>query len=173
MVRDEAAGRRMLSLFAYTGAFSVYAAAGGAVETTTVALSNTYLDWARANFRVNEIEGDCHRFVRSSAMEFIRDHGQGVQYDLAVVDPPTFSNSKSTEGIFDIQRDYVELLGGLAKLMSPGGVIYFSTNFKRFKFDESALPGCTSREISKQTVPEDFRNKRIHRCWRIVVDGGS
>ena len=173
MVRDEAAGKRMLNLFAYTGAFSVYAAAGGAVATTTVDLSNTYLDWARANFKLNEITGDAHRFVRSDAMEFIRDHGPGVQYDLAVVDPPTFSNSKSTEGIFDIQRDYARLLAGLAGLMSPGGVIYFSTNFKRFKFDESAVAGCAPREISKQTVPEDFRNKRIHRCWRIVVGGDA
>ena len=173
MVRDEAAGKRMLNLFAYTGAFSVYAAAGGAVATTTVDLSNTYLDWARANFKLNDIAGDSHRFVRSGAMEFIRDHAPGAAYDLAVVDPPTFSNSKSTEGFFDIQRDYLELLAGLAGLMSPGGVIYFSTNFKRFKFDESAVAGCTPREISRQTVPEDFRNKRIHRCWRIVVDANS
>jgi len=170
MVRDESAGKRMVNLFAYTGAFSVYSAAGGAVSTTTVDLSNTYLDWARANFRLNGIAGDSHRFVRSGAMEFIRDHAPGAQYDLAVVDPPTFSNSKSAAGVFDIQRDYVELLTGLAQLMSPGGVIYFSTNFKRFKFDESAVPGAAPREISRQTVPEDFRNKRIHRCWRIVVD---
>ncbi|MDP6635382.1 MAG: bifunctional 23S rRNA (guanine(2069)-N(7))-methyltransferase RlmK/23S rRNA (guanine(2445)-N(2))-methyltransferase RlmL [Phycisphaerae bacterium] len=173
MVRDEAAGKRMLNLFAYTGAFSVYAADGGAVGVTTVDLSNTYLDWARANFRVNEIGGEHYRFVRSGAMEFLRDHGPGDFYDLAVVDPPTFSNSKSTEGDFDIQRDYAELLGGLVRLMSPGGVIYFSTNFKRFKFDQSVLAGCTCREISKQTIPEDFRNKRIHRCWRIVVDDKS
>ncbi len=171
MVRDEASGKRMVNLFAYTGAFSVYAAAGGAVATTTVDLSNTYLDWARANFRLNEISGENHRFVRSGAMEFLRDHSPGEFYDLAVVDPPTFSNSKSTEGVFDIQRDYAELLGGLAKLMSPGGVIYFSTNFKRFKFDESLLAGLAPREISRQTVPEDFRNKRIHRCWRIIVAG--
>jgi len=173
MVRDEAAGKRMLNLFAYTGAFSVYAAAGGAVSTTTVDLSSTYLDWARANFRLNELDNDAHRFVRSGALEFLGDHSPGEHYDLAVVDPPTFSNSKSTEGDFDIQRDYIALLGGLLKLMSPGGVIYFSTNFKRFKFDQAVLPGCTMRELSKQTVPEDFRNKRIHRCWRIVVDGGS
>ena len=171
MVRDEASGKRMLNLFAYTGAFSVYAAAGGAASTTTVDLSSTYLDWARANFRLNELDSDSHRFVRSGALEFLADHAPGEHYDLAVVDPPTFSNSKSTEGDFDIQRDYVALLGGLLKLMSPGGVIYFSTNFKRFKFDQTVLPGCTMREISKQTVPEDFRNKRIHRCWRIVVDG--
>jgi len=173
MVRDEADGKRMLNLFAYTGAFSVYAAAGGAASTTTVDLSNTYLDWARANFRANEISEDNHRFVRSGAMGFLRDHGSGEFYDLAVVDPPTFSNSKSTEGDFDIQRDYAELLTRLAGLMSPGGVIYFSTNFRRFKFDESNLPGLQPREISKQTVPEDFRNKRIHRCWRIVTGSGG
>jgi len=170
MVGDEAAGKRMLNLFAYTGAFSVYAAAGGAASTTTVDLSNTYLDWARENFRINGIAGDRHRFVRADAMDFVINHEPGSHYDLAVVDPPTFSNSKSTDGFFDIQRDYVRLLGGLVELMSPGGVIYFSTNFRRFKFDDSAVGGCSAREISRQTVPEDFRNKRIHRCWRIVVD---
>jgi 23S rRNA (guanine2445-N2)-methyltransferase / 23S rRNA (guanine2069-N7)-methyltransferase len=173
MVRDESAGKRMLNLFAYTGSFSVYAAAGGAVETTTVDLSNTYLDWARANFKLNGFASDAHRFVRSGAMAFIADHAPGAHYDIAVVDPPTFSNSKSTAGVFDIQRDYVALLSGLAGLMSPGGVIYFSTNFKRFKFDQSAIGGCTPREISKQTIPEDFRNKRIHRCWRIEVAQGN
>jgi len=104
-------------------------------------------------------------------MDFIANHAPGSGYDLAVVDPPTFSNSKRTEGFFDVQRDHRGLLVGLVKLISPGGVIYFSTNFRRFKFDEAALVGCSAREISRQTVPEDFRNKRIHRCWRIVVAG--
>jgi 23S rRNA (guanine2445-N2)-methyltransferase / 23S rRNA (guanine2069-N7)-methyltransferase len=87
---------------------------------------------------------------------------------LAFVDPPTFSNSKRTEEDWDIQRDHVELLTGVVRRMTPGGIIYFSTNFRRFKFDEARLPVAQIREISKHTVPEDFRNQRIHRCWRIV-----
>ncbi len=169
MVRGESAGKRMLNLFAYTGAFTVYAAAGGAAATTTVDLSNTYIEWSQRNMAANGFTGPQHKFIRSDAMEFLRGHPAGGHYDLAVIDPPTFSNSKMTEDIFDVQRDYAALLAAAAKLMSPGGVIYFSTNFRRFKLDPEELPGMELREISKQTVPDDFRNKRIHRCWRIVV----
>jgi len=168
-VRAESAGKRMLNLFAYTGAFSVYAAGGGAAATTTVDLSKTYLDWARRNMTANGFTGPQHRFVAGDAMEFLRRHRPGPHYDLAVIDPPTFSNSKRTPGVFDVQRDHVELLTAAAALMPAGGVIYFSTNFRRFKFDAAALPGLTAHEISRQTVPEDFRNKRIHRCWRMTV----
>lgn len=169
MVREAAAGKRFLNLFGYTGSFTVYAAAGGASATTTVDLSNTYLQWAQDNLDLNELAGKNHRFVRDDALSFLKIHRPGAAYDLAVVDPPTFSNSKKTERVWDVQRDYIELLTRLAELMSPGGVIYFSTNFRRFKLDESALPQFSIREISRQTVPEDFRNRRIHRCWRLIV----
>ncbi|MHB1033713.1 MAG: bifunctional 23S rRNA (guanine(2069)-N(7))-methyltransferase RlmK/23S rRNA (guanine(2445)-N(2))-methyltransferase RlmL [Pirellulales bacterium] len=169
MVRDLAAGKRFLNLFAYTGAFTVYAAAGGAKSTTTLDLSNTYLDWARRNMTLNGLTGPQHRFVRDDALGFLRHHPSQVTYDLAVVDPPTFSNSKKTDEFFDIQRDHVEMLNLLLDLMAPDGVVFFSTNFRRFKFAESEIPRARSiREISRQTVPPDFRNRRIHRCWRIV-----
>ena len=104
-------------------------------------------------------------------MEFLSAEADNAMrmYDLAVVDPPTFSNSKRTEQDWDVQAQYIELLNLVHQIMRTGGVVYFSTNFRRFKFDESALPNFECREISKQTVPEDFRNKRIHRCWRLVV----
>ncbi|HEX5443051.1 MAG TPA: bifunctional 23S rRNA (guanine(2069)-N(7))-methyltransferase RlmK/23S rRNA (guanine(2445)-N(2))-methyltransferase RlmL [Pirellulales bacterium] len=168
MVREAAAGKRFLNLFGYTGSFTVYAAAGGATATTTVDLSNTYLQWAEDNLRLNELADGAHRFLRDDALSFLKFHRAGTAYDLAVVDPPTFSNSKKTELVWDVQRDYLELLARLVELMSPGGVIYFSTNFRRFKLDEAALPQLTIREISRQTVPEDFRNRRVHRCWRMV-----
>lgn len=169
MVRDSAAGKRFLNLFGYTGSFTVYAAAGGARSTTTVDLSNTYLDWAATNLRLNGFTGREHHFFRSDAVKFLFNHAPGVHYDLAVVDPPTFSNSKSTEDVWDVQRDHVPLLKALFPLMSPGGVIYFSTNFRRFKLAEDELArDVTIREISRQTVPEDFRNERIHRCWRLI-----
>ncbi len=170
MVRGEAAGKRLLNLFAYTGAFTVYAAAGGAASTVTVDRSNTYLDWAGRNMALNGFAGPAHRFVRADAMAFLADHKPGPAYDLAVVDPPTFSNTKGSDEFWDVQRDHAGLLDSLLRLMSPGGVIFFSTNFRRVKFAETDLAGATVREISRQTVPDDFRNKRIHRCWRIVRD---
>ncbi len=169
MVREAAEGKNFLNLFAYTGAFTVYAAAGGAVKTTTVDLSSNYLDWAQENLRLNNFSGSQHRLVRRDASEFLEKMTADERYDLAVVDPPTFSNSKRLENDWDVQRDHHLLLKQLIPCMAPGGVIYFSTNSRRFKLDESSLSGVAIREISRQTVPEDFRNKRIHRCWRMTL----
>jgi len=168
MVRDEASGKRFLNLFAYTGAFTVYAAAGGAASTTTVDLSQNYLDWAEKNLAQNGFAGPQHQFVASDSQAFVAALPAEPQFDLAVVDPPTFSNSKKIDDDWDVQENYAPLLEELAVRMSAGGVVYFSTNFRRFKFDEASLPSYQCREISKQTVPEDFRNQRIHRCWRLV-----
>ena len=169
-VREESQDKRMLNLFAYTGSFSVYAAAGGAKSTLTVDTSQTYLSWASDNMRLNKLAGPQHQFVKSDSMSFLRDLDDDAQFDLAVVDPPTFSNKKELEYDWDVQRDHGELLNRLFKHMSDQGVVYFSTNFRRFKLDESTLGNVTIREITRQTVPEDFRNKRIHRCWRMVVN---
>lgn len=173
MVRTWSAGKRFLNLFCYTGSFSVYAAAGGAASTTSVDLSNTYLDWARRNLGLNRFTGPEHTFVKSDALEFLREHARGPRYDLAVVDPPTFSNSTMTQRDWEVQRDHVELLTGVARLMPVGGVIVFSNNFRRFKLDEARLAehGLRVREISDKTVPADFRNRRVHRCWRLEVGG--
>lgn len=174
MVRDEAKGKRFLNLFAYTGTFTVYAAAGGAASTTTVDLSRNYIAWAEGNLKQNQLNGPQHRFVAADSRDWVTALPEEPQFDLAVVDPPTFSNTKRTGnshqeiGDWDVQQHYGGLLEELAKRMPPGGVVYFSTNFRRFKFDERSLPSYRSREISKQTVPEDFRNERIHRCWRLV-----
>jgi 23S rRNA (guanine2445-N2)-methyltransferase / 23S rRNA (guanine2069-N7)-methyltransferase len=171
MVREEAQGKPFLNLFGYTGAFTVYAAAGGAESTVTVDLSNTYLDWAGQNLAINDLDGPAHRFVRSDAMEYLDRLPERPCFELAVVDPPTFSNSKRTEDVWDVQRDHVPLLNAVFPRIAPGGVVYFSTNFRRFKLAEGELEGVTIREISRQTVPPDFRNRRIHRCWRMVRMG--
>lgn len=168
MVRREAAGKRFLNLFACTGAFSVYAAAGGAAQTTSVDLSATYLDWAQENLRLNGFGGSEHRLVRDDIGEFLGALNPGEMFDLAVVDPPTFSNSKRIDFDWDIQRDHAGMLSRLAKHITPGGVVYFSTNSRRFKLDEPALKGLATRDITAKTIPEDFRNERIHRCWRMV-----
>lgn len=168
MVREAAPGKNFLNLFAYTGTFTVYAAAGGAARTTSVDLSANYLDWAAENLRLNGFAGDEHRLVREDASGFLSSLQRGELYDLAVVDPPTFSNSKRLEHDWEIQRDHAALLNQLLEHMTPGGVIYFSTNSRRFKLDEQSLTGVTLRDITRQTIPEDFRNQRIHHCWRLV-----
>jgi len=171
MVQKEAEDKDFLNLFAYTGSFSVYAAKAHASSTTTVDLSKNYLDWAQRNMEVNGLTDSKHNFVASDILEFLAGAADNPMrmYDLAVVDPPTFSNSKKTSEDWEIQSRHVELLNLVHQIMRTGGVVYFSTNFRRFKFDEAALTNFEIREISKQTVPEDFRNKRIHRCWRLVV----
>ncbi|QDU57184.1 bifunctional 23S rRNA (guanine(2069)-N(7))-methyltransferase RlmK/23S rRNA (guanine(2445)-N(2))-methyltransferase RlmL [Aeoliella mucimassa] len=179
MVRDEAAGKRFLNLFAYTGSFTVYAAAGGAVSTTTVDLSPSYIEWAERNLKRNGFGGPQHQFLVADSREWVHALPSEPMFDLAVVDPPTFSNTKRTGADrqeiddWDVQHHYAELLEALAERMSPEGVVYFSNNFRRFKFDENELPSYQTREISKQTVPEDFRNQRIHRCWRLVRKAGG
>lgn len=170
MVQADAAGKRFLNLFGYTGSFTVYAAAGGAAATTTVDLSNTYLGWARRNMQRNGFTDAAHRFIRADATSFLRRHAADGEppFDLAVVDAPTFSNSKRLEADWDVQRQHVELLELLLAQLTPGGKIYFSTNHRRFKLDEQALRGAALREITAQTIPPDFRNKRVHRCWTLV-----
>ena len=168
MVRDHAKGKSFLNLFCYTGSFTVYAADGGATQSVSVDLSKNYLDWAKANLRLNGLDGDQHRFISQDVMQFITEHHREPTYDLVVIDPPTFSNSKRTERDWTVQGQAEELLRQTLPLVNNGGVIYFSTNFRRFKFEPKDLPIAECHEISKQTVPEDFRNRRIHRCWRLV-----
>lgn len=167
MVHKAAAGADVLNLFGYTGTFTAYAAVGGARSTTTVDWSRTYLDWARRNLALNGFNHPCHEFVRADAREFLASLRPGPRFDLAIVDPPTFSNSKRTDQDWSIQDGYIELLNQLLAHMKAGGMVFFSTNFRRFKFDASVLQATQVREISQQTVPPDFRNRRIHRCWRI------
>ena len=175
LVRDEAAGKRFLNLFCYTGSFSVYAAAGGAVETTSVDLSNTYLDWTRTNLSRNAFkDAGRHRTVRDEARGFLEHRGRRGEppFDLVVVDPPTFSRSARSETPWDVERDHAELLELVARNLVPGGVVYFSTNFRRFHLDVERLAALYEiREITNRTIPEDFRNARIHRGWRLVAKG--
>jgi 23S rRNA (guanine2445-N2)-methyltransferase / 23S rRNA (guanine2069-N7)-methyltransferase len=168
LVREAAAETRFLNLFAYTGAFSVYAAAGGATSTTTVDHSATYIEWARENLELNGFSGPQHQLIRSEIWEFLDGLSPNDAWDLAVVDPPTFSNRKGTEEPWDVQRDHGVLLKRLAEHISPNSTVFFSTNFRRFKLDEAALAAYSIRDITRQTIPEDFRNERIHRCWRLV-----
>ena len=192
IVGEMARGKRFLNLFAYTGAATVHAAAGGAESTTTVDLSQTYLDWAQRNMRLNgfrcegaPVDGRRgsrdgrtsgrerraeHEFVRADVMPWIVDaRRQGRQFDLIFVDPPTFSNSKAMgRRTWDVQRDHVELLVGVSRLLARGGEAVFSCNLRSFKpdYDELARLGVELTEITQDTIPHDFeRNARIHRCY--------
>ncbi len=167
--RQEAEGKNVLNLFAYTGSFSIYAAAGNAKSITTVDLSNTYLDWARKNLQLNNLlDEQKHFFVQSDTMDFLKAY-TGEPFDLVFVDPPAFSNSKRMKGTWDTQRDHPAMLHFLMKIMQPGGIIYFSNNLRNFQPDFRRLNAAEIKDISLQTIPEDFRNKKIHHCYRIRV----
>jgi 23S rRNA (guanine2445-N2)-methyltransferase / 23S rRNA (guanine2069-N7)-methyltransferase len=175
MVRKEALGKRFLNLFAYTGSFTVFAVAGGASSSMTVDLSRNYVSWANDNLENNGLAGPEHEFLAEDTIDYLR-HAKlhGRRFDLCVVDPPTFSNSKRTEEDWDVQTRHVEMLNLIAEVMAPNGVVWFSTNFRRFKFEEQDLIGYTEiREVTKQTLPEEYRNRRIHRCWRMVVGAST
>jgi 23S rRNA (guanine2445-N2)-methyltransferase / 23S rRNA (guanine2069-N7)-methyltransferase len=170
MIRGLAAGGRFLNLFAYTGSASVYAAAGGAVSTTTVDLSSVYLDWARRNMKLNGFaEGQAHRFVRADCLAWLAT-ARPERYQAIFLDPPTFSNSKRMGGqTFEVQRDHVALIQAAAGLLARDGVLLFSNNFRHFKMNRTALSRLVIEDCSAATIPLDFqRNPRIHSCWKIV-----
>lgn len=168
LVRQRAQGKRMLNLFAYTGSFSVYAAAGGALATTSVDLSNTYQAWTKRNLELNGYRGDDHHLERADVFEYLdRAVRERRIFGLIVLDPPSFSNSKKMQEILDVQRDHRRLIEACMELLTPNGELYFSTNRRRFKLDPEleALPGC--EEITRQTTPEDFKRHPAHRCWTL------
>ena len=173
LVREHARGKRFfLNLFAYTGTATCYAADAGVEETVTVDLSNTYLDWAELNMEQNGFVGPDHHYVRADVMSWIRDMRQTRnRWDLIFCDPPTFSNSsKMGRRTWNVQRDHVELLVGLSRLLSREGEAIFSCNLRTFRPDieELARAGVVLTDITGETIPEDFaRNKKIHHCYLV------
>jgi 23S rRNA (guanine2445-N2)-methyltransferase / 23S rRNA (guanine2069-N7)-methyltransferase len=161
----EAAGKRFLNLFCYTGAATVHAAAGAATATTSVDLSATYLEWARRNLTRNGAAAADHALVQADVMSWLAaDRGR---YDLIFCDPPTFSNSKRADD-FDVQRDHVRLLSLALERLAPGGLLLFSNNFRRFHLDDAVAGLASVSEITRSTLDPDFeRNPRIHRCWEL------
>ncbi|MGL4319125.1 MAG: bifunctional 23S rRNA (guanine(2069)-N(7))-methyltransferase RlmK/23S rRNA (guanine(2445)-N(2))-methyltransferase RlmL [Pseudomonas sp.] len=164
-IQKEAAGKRFLNLYCYTATATVHAAKGGARSTTSVDLSKTYLDWARRNLSLNGFS-DKNKLEQGDVMSWLEaDRGE---YELIFIDPPTFSNSKRMEGVFDVQRDHVRLLDLAMSRLAPGGALYFSNNFRKFQLDESLAARYAVEEISAQTLDQDFaRNPKIHRAWRL------
>jgi 23S rRNA (guanine2445-N2)-methyltransferase / 23S rRNA (guanine2069-N7)-methyltransferase len=167
MLREWARDTDFLNLFCYTGSATVYAAAGGARSTTSVDLSNTYLDWAHENLLLNGFGGAEHEMFRADCLEWLESQTVwGPRFDLIFVDPPTFSNSKRMEGVLDVQRDHVGMIRRSLKLLRPGGRVVFSTNYTRFKLDSEALADLEIEDITAKTIPRDFeRHAKIHRCF--------
>jgi len=169
MVASLASGKRVLNLFAYTCAFSVHAAHAGAAYTKSVDMSNTYTAWGMENFVLNSIPLTNNIVVRDDCLKFLDDEiASRRTYDIIVIDPPTISRSKKMEQLFDLQQDYAMLLSKALLLLSKGGTVFFSTNSRRFSFDQTLFPSCSIQDVSKKTIPLDFHNQKIHRCWQIT-----
>ncbi|HEX6846094.1 MAG TPA: class I SAM-dependent methyltransferase [Chitinophagaceae bacterium] len=164
-VKAEAKDKKVLNLFSYTGSFSVYAADGGADEVVTVDLSKTYLDWAKRNMQLNDFTDQAkYEFIQADVLQYLTTIREN-DFDLIILDPPTFSNSKRMEDILDIQRDHVRLINGCLRILKPGGKIYFSTNYKRFVLDKGAIVTSSIKDITKQTTPFDFERRLNRVCY--------
>jgi len=161
---ESAAGKRVLNLFCYTGAVTVHAALGGAISTTSVDLSNTYLDWLRRNLELNRCHGPDHQIVHADCRDWL-DRCKD-KYDLIFLDPPSFSNSKRMDGSLDIQRDHGHLVRAAADCLTPDGVLVFSINLRRFRLDADLADDLLIEDRTAWSIPKDFqRNQRIHQCW--------
>ena len=185
-VRDTCSKKRVLNLFCYTASFSVYAAQGNAGFVESVDLSNTYLDWAKENMMLNGFSDKKHYlYTRADCMRFLQEKAVAAKsgklepaelYDIIILDPPTFSNSKNTTDILDINRDWPQLVKDCLNILAPGGTLYFSTNSERIKFDQKKIPPKTAAgfdfvctEITAQTIPFDFEGKKPHKVWKFTL----
>ena len=185
-VRDTCSKKRVLNLFCYTGSFSVYAAQGNASYVESVDLSNTYLTWAKDNMKLNGFsDKKKYEFTRADCMRFLQEKAVAAKteklapedlYDLIILDPPTFSNSKATPDVLDINRDWPQLVKDCLNILAPGGKLYFSTNSERIKFDISKIPPKTAngieftwKDITEQTIPVDFAGKKPHKVWEFKL----
>jgi 23S rRNA G2069 N7-methylase RlmK/C1962 C5-methylase RlmI len=172
MVREMAAGKDFLNLYCYTASFSCYAARGGACTTVSVDRSQTAIDWARENMTLNGIPEDSNTLVQSGSLAYLaRAQTEGLTFDLAVVDPPSYSTDREGRRDFDIARDHPVLLAAVFKVLRSGATLFFSTNHQNFNLRVEDIPPVHAEEITAQTIPEDYRrkNKSIHRCWRIEL----
>jgi len=170
MVMDQCKDFSVLNLFCYTGSFSVYAAIGGANRVVSVDMSNTYISWAEENFKTNGlINENKYSFLREDVIQYL-DKYSGPKFDIIVVDPPTFSNSKKMKDFFDVQQHHISLINNCIKMLNDGGTIYFSTNLTTFLIDKEAIHSTNIKDITKQTTPFDFEGKLQRWCYKIVKD---
>jgi 23S rRNA (cytosine1962-C5)-methyltransferase len=167
MVMEKSAGKKVLNLFAYTGSFSVYAAAGEANEVVTVDLSKTYLQWAERNMQLNGFTDIAkYKYVHADVLQYLKTIPAGY-FDLIVMDPPTFSNSKRMDDFLDIQRDHVQLINDCMATLKPDGLVFFSTNYRKFILDKEKIKADSIKDITKTTTPFDFVGRLFRYCYLI------
>ena len=172
MVREAAAGKDFLNLYCYTGSFSCYAAKGGARTTVSVDRSETAIRWVKENMELNGIPETGNTLIQSHTYDFLEKAKRKNQsFELAVVDPPSFSTSRNRKHAFDIAKDHPDLLGSVVEMMRAGATIFFSTNHQNFRPHLERLKITDVKEITSITIPEDYisKKKTIHRCWKITV----
>ena len=172
IIRKTSAGKDFLNLYGYTGSFSCYAAKGGARSTLSVDRSESAIQWARENMSLNRIDPTTNKLTQAHTFDFLKSAVKNKQrFDLAVVDPPSYSTTKIRNMFFDITRDHPRLLKAVINIIRPGGDLFFSTNHQKFELRMDELNVSKIKEITAITIPEDFRSKRkmIHRCWHITV----
>ena len=166
MVKEQSDGKRVLNLFSYTGSFSVYAAAGEASKVVSVDLSKTYLNWAQKNMNLNFPDLANHELVHADVKQYLKTVAE-KSFDLIIMDPPTFSNSKRMEDFLDIQKDHVELINDCMNILSKEGKLFFSTNYTKFQMEKEKLQASEIKNITKQTTPFDFDGKLKRQCFVI------
>lgn len=157
--------KTVLNLFCYTGAISVAAASAPASLVCSVDMSNTYLEWAKRNFEINGIASGSHQFLRENIIKWLLSFQE--KFDIIVLDPPSFSNSKKMEESFDIQKDHVNLLTVLKKNLKPDGILFFSNNLRSFRLDPEVSEHYSVRDITKESIPPDFKDPKIHQCFEL------
>ena len=172
LIYDMAKDKRFLNLFCYTASATIYAVQGGAISSLSIDMSKSYVDWAKRNFSLNSIVSESNEVLRENCLswleEAINEKNKKSQYDLIFLDPPTFSNSKKMDSVFDIQRDHVKLIEDCMLLLSLNGSLIFSNNFRNFSMSSDVIENYNIINISDKTFDPDFqRNKKIHNCWLI------
>lgn len=186
IVRETASKKSVLNLFCYTGSFSVYAAEGGAKKVESVDLSNTYLTIAKNNMDLNGFsDKNTYIYTRQDVIEFLKEKAvkakagelkEDEYYDMIILDPPTFSNSKNTYNVLDINKDWSQLCKDCLNILAPGGILYFSTNSTKLSFDKSLLPQATVinkvimiTDMTESSIPKDFEGTKCHKLWELKI----
>ena len=167
LVRELSEGKKVLNLFSYTGSFSVYAVAGNASNVVSVDLSKTYLNWAERNMKLNFPGFSNHEIIHADVKQYLKAVPEN-SFDLIVMDPPTFSNSKRMDDFFDVQKDHAELINDCISMLRKQGILFFSTNYTKFQIDKEKLRAEDVVDITKQTTPFDFTGKLKRQCYRIT-----
>jgi 23S rRNA (guanine2445-N2)-methyltransferase / 23S rRNA (guanine2069-N7)-methyltransferase len=168
VIQEQSQGKSVLNLFAYSGAITVHAAKGGASNTLTIDMSNTYISWAQRNMKLNGFVDAKHEYLSADCLAWLKQPSTKNKFDIIFLDPPSFSNSKRMDNFFDVQKDHVTIIQGAMNCLSEGGVLYFSTNLRGFKLDQASLSQLDVNDISAESIPRDFKQKaHVHKCWEI------